>query len=131
ALSGMSSMQQVVENVRYAENALPNILSSEELALFDKAREIIRVKGFINCSGCRYCQPCPNGVLIPEIFAYYNDYFKRGRDPSVIDEYNLKIPTNGGAENCIKCGKCEELCPQRIEIRLWLDRARRVFSRPR
>jgi predicted aldo/keto reductase-like oxidoreductase len=131
ALSGMSTMQQVIENVKYAENAIPNILSQEELALFDRAREIIRGRGFINCSGCRYCQPCPNGVLIPDIFAYYNAYFKRGRDPSVIDEYNLKIPPNGRAENCIKCGKCEELCPQHIEIRLWLDRARRLFSRPR
>ncbi|MEM0085058.1 MAG: aldo/keto reductase [Candidatus Methanomethylicia archaeon] len=130
ALSGMSSMQQVVENVKYAENAIPNILSNEELILFDEARRILRTTGFINCSKCRYCQPCPNGVLIPEIFEYYNLYFIRGRDPSVIDEYNSKVPIQGRVENCVKCGVCESLCPQHIEIRLWLDRARRLFQRP-
>ncbi|MEM3985539.1 MAG: aldo/keto reductase [Candidatus Methanomethylicia archaeon] len=130
ALSGMSSMQQVVENVKYAENAIPNILYNEELILFDEARRILRTIGFINCSKCRYCQPCPNGVLIPEIFEYYNLYFIRGRDPSVIDEYNSKVPIQGRVENCVKCGVCESLCPQHIEIRLWLDRARRLFQRP-
>ncbi|MEM2185011.1 MAG: aldo/keto reductase [Candidatus Methanomethylicia archaeon] len=130
ALSGMSSMQQVVENVKYADNAIPNILSNDELILFDEARRILRTIGFINCSKCRYCQPCPNGVLIPEIFEYYNLYFIRGRDPSVIDEYNSKVPIQGRVENCVKCGVCESLCPQHIEIRLWLDRARRLFQRP-
>ncbi|MCX8169439.1 MAG: aldo/keto reductase [Candidatus Methanomethylicia archaeon] len=130
ALSGMSSMQQVIENIKYADNAIPNILSQEELELFDRARAILTTIGFINCSGCKYCQPCPNGVLIPEIFAYYNLYFIMCRNPSIIDEYNTKIPFQGKAENCIKCGICESLCPQRIEIRFWLDRARRLFSRP-
>jgi len=130
ALSGMSSMQQVIENVKYADNAAPNILSGDELALFDEARRILRSIGFINCSKCRYCQPCPNGVLIPEIFEYYNLYFIRGRDPNVISEYNAKIPVEGRAERCVKCGLCETLCPQHIEIRLWLDRARRLFQRP-
>ncbi|MEM3615823.1 MAG: aldo/keto reductase, partial [Candidatus Methanomethylicia archaeon] len=130
ALSGMSSMQQVIDNVKYADHALPNILTAEELSLFDRVREFYRTRGFINCSGCRYCLPCPNGVLIPDIFAYYNEYFRRGRDSSVIDEYNSRIPNEGKAENCVKCGRCEELCPQHIEIRVWLDRARRLFMRP-
>jgi predicted aldo/keto reductase-like oxidoreductase len=76
ALSGMSTMNQVIENVKSADNSGPDTLTGSELKIISKVRKAFLNYGFIGCTGCRYCQPCPQGVTIPEILALYNDYYK-------------------------------------------------------
>jgi hypothetical protein len=79
--------------------------------------------------------PCPQGVSIPEIFALYNEYSRRRREGDaqreIVKKYQEKIPPEKGAKMCVKCGECEEKCPQQLPIRNLLARAARTFERNR
>ena len=68
-LSGMNTMDQVVENVKIAEEARPNSLTDAELNITSQAKSVFKNKLRINCTSCGYCLPCPSGVNIPENFA--------------------------------------------------------------
>ena len=128
ALSGMSSMKQVKENVGSGDKAEPCMLSKKELNLFEQVTKKYREVGFIQCSGCRYCQPCPNGVDVPKIMTFYNEYFMSDRDDAVKIRYLQQVPKESRAKNCEKCGKCEEVCPQHLPIKDTLNRAAFMFE---
>ncbi|MEM3041039.1 MAG: aldo/keto reductase [Nitrososphaerota archaeon] len=134
-LSGMSTMEQVVENVKAADRSGPNTLSDKELELFSRVREEYLKLGFIGCTGCGYCTPCPQGVSIPKIFALYNEYSRKRGDPEaqqeVVSKYGKSISQEEGAKRCAKCGECEEKCPQHLPIRNLLTRAAQIFERSR
>jgi predicted aldo/keto reductase-like oxidoreductase len=121
ALSGMSTMKQVVENVRSASRSGTGTLTDVELSLISRVRKKYLEYGFIGCTGCRYCLPCPEGVAIPDILALYNEYYtKRGNlsaRQELIAKYLETMPPETRAELCAKCGACEEQCPQQIPIR--------------
>jgi hypothetical protein len=121
ALSGMSTMNQVVENVRSASRSGPGTLTDEELSLISRVRKRYLEYGFIGCTGCRYCLPCPEGVAIPDILTLYNEYYTKRGNPSaqqaLINQYLEKMPPETRAELCAKCGACEDQCPQQIPIR--------------
>ncbi|MBN2320098.1 MAG: aldo/keto reductase [Acidobacteria bacterium] len=116
-LSGTSALAQTIENVKLAENGLPDSLSPEELALIDKVRMEYRKKLKVDCTGCGYCMPCPSDVNIPQNFSMYNDtyMFDNTLDISRV-LYNEMFPPNQRASACTECLECEELCPQKIEI---------------
>ena len=121
ALSGMSTPQMLEENVRVACDAQPDSLSQEELALLDRAREVIREKTKVPCTGCGYCMPCPFGVEIPLCFSCYNETAVNSKFRAQM-KYVTYVGAHG-ASQCKKCGKCEEHCPQSIPIREKLDEA--------
>jgi len=131
-LSGMSTMEQVVENVKAADRSGPNMLSDKELELVSRVREEYLKFGFIGCTSCRYCMPCPHGVGIPEIFALYNEYSRKREDPKaqqeVINKYSESIPSEEGAKKCAKCRECEEKCPQQLPICNLITRAAGIFE---
>lgn len=85
----------------------------------------------VNCTGCGYCLPCPSGVDIPENFAKYNDYFLFG-SPETKEEYQFHyqalIMENEMASSCIKCGACEEHCPQHIPIIQELKKVKELYE---
>lgn len=128
-LSGMSTMQHVVENVESADRSGSGILKPEELELIERVRQKYRELGFIGCTGCRYCVPCLQGVAIPEIFAIFNEYYST-QNEAVIKSYTEKIPPESRASLCVSCGKCEELCPQQLPIRKLL-RGAEIFRSAR
>lgn len=134
-LSGMSTMEQVKENLESASRSGPLTLTERDMQLISRVRDKYLEYGFIGCTGCRYCMPCPEGVDIPEIFALFNEYYtKRGDAESqqkIKDKYLELIPSEKGAKNCVKCGECEEKCPQQLPIRQLIARASRVFERDR
>ena len=66
-------MEQVVENVAYAEHSQPHNLTADELALIGRVRDAYLSLSQVSCTACRYCMPCPNGVDIPRIFELYNE----------------------------------------------------------
>lgn len=116
ALSGMSNMNQLGENLRIAADAEPGSLTGEELALVDKVTDIYKSKLKVPCTSCAYCLPCPHGVNIPMNFSLYNDTFMfKDADLSVM-LYNHFIPAESRASACTACGACEERCPQHIRI---------------
>lgn len=130
-LSGMNTMDQVKENLKIAEEAQPNTLTDSELNAIDQVRSIFEKKLKVNCTGCGYCLTCPSGVDIPENFAKYNDYFLFG-SPETKEEYQFHyqalIMENEMASSCIKCGACEEHCPQHIPIIQELKKVKELYE---
>ena len=125
ALSGMSAMEQVVENVKIAGRSGVGVLSAGELKLYDKARKAYRSLTPVACTNCRYCLPCPNKVEIPRVFQLYNDAVMYDDMRAGRFMYNgpFGIPQDQRADKCEECGECLEKCPQHIEIPDWLKKA--------
>jgi len=120
ALSGMSTMKQVEENIETASNAAP--LSPAELEGINAAMEENRRMSELYCTGCNYCAPhCPQGIVIPKIFQLMNYHRIYRITDYAREQYNAigTAPWSKGhkADECIECGVCEEHCPQKIEIR--------------
>jgi predicted aldo/keto reductase-like oxidoreductase len=128
-LSGMSTMQQVIENVKTANRSVPPTLSQEELRFVDKLAQKYKKLGFIGCTGCRYCMPCDSGVSIPEIIASVNEFYIKDGSEEVKTKYHEQIKLENQAGKCIKCGKCEQRCPQQLPIRDILGRAVWIFEK--
>jgi predicted aldo/keto reductase-like oxidoreductase len=127
-LSGMSTMEQVEENVASADVSGVNTLTAEELALFDQVRETYQGLCPIPCTDCGYCMPCPNGVDIPRNFAVYNQGVMYDKADTSRVEYNNWIPENDRASACIQCRECEDKCPQSILISEWMVRVHEVLG---
>jgi predicted aldo/keto reductase-like oxidoreductase len=124
-LSGMSKMEHVIENVKFAEHSEPHNLTADEVALIGRVRDAYRSLGPVSCTACRYCMPCPNGVEIPRILEFYNeailfnDSDRRRRmysDRHMLTEEQL-------ADKCTKCEICLEKCPQHLPIPELLENA--------
>jgi uncharacterized protein len=128
ALSGMSTMEQVKENVRTASRSGINKLTKEELSLINQVALKYKEAGFIGCTACRYCLPCPEGVNITDIIAFYNEFYVKNMSDEVKAKYWEHITPESQAKRCVACGKCEELCPQRLPIRDVIRRAVWIFE---
>jgi predicted aldo/keto reductase-like oxidoreductase len=121
-LSGMSTMEQVVENVALADKARPGMLSPEELELIGRAREAYKGLAPIPCTDCKYCMPCSSGVEIPDIFEMYNEAMIY-EDPREARWLYGRLKEEQRANACVKCGECVDACPQKIDIPEWLEKA--------
>ena len=119
-LSGMSDEAQVSDNIRIASDAEPNSLSNEKLMVFKQVKKVLIEKTKVPCTSCGYCMPCPSGVNIPGCFSCYNEKYLM-KDKSARFRYLQNLGAlsarSGVASQCMKCGKCESHCPQKIEIR--------------
>jgi len=120
-LSGMSTMEQVIENVESAGRSGIGTLTGEDLYLVDRVRETYRELCAIPCTACEYCLPCPSGVHIPEVFEIYNDMLMYGDEPRARMFYSW-LDEKARADLCTECGECLTKCPQHIEIPDWLKR---------
>lgn len=114
-LSGMSSIEQVKENLDIADRLHANSLTELEIKTIEAVRDAYNERIKVPCTQCKYCMPCPQGVEIPRSFTLFNrasifDAFDRLRD-----QYN-GASIEGRASNCIACGECEPKCPQNINI---------------
>ena len=130
ALSGMSTMQMVEENVVTAADAIS--LTDEDKALIRDHVERLAEMAKLYCTGCKYCQPCPMEVNIPHIFELYNLGQVYGLWEYAKDNY-ATFPDSawiGGkqADACIECGECETKCPQNIQIREQLKAAHAALT---
>lgn len=114
ALSGMSSLAMVEENLKTAERVEP--LSASELQHINKMMEENKRLAELYCTGCNYCMPCPHNVNIPENFRLMN--YDRVYDLSAFArEQYAKLASKGeDAGVCTQCGECEPKCPQSIPI---------------
>jgi len=114
-LSGMSSFEQVKENIEVASKYEINSLNEDELnILYIAINEWLNIKT-IGCTNCKYCMPCPNGVNIPKNFEIYNNYIMYGDLNESVSKYQY-LKEEERASNCKECGTCETLCPQNLEI---------------
>ncbi len=129
-LSGMSEMKHVEENLASASESHPGILKDYELELFKEVKEAYLNLGFIGCTACRYCMPCPEGVAIPEILGLYNEYYQSGQNQEIKEKYWEQISDETHSKNCVNCGECEEQCPQTLPVRKFMGEASRMFVKP-
>jgi len=120
-LSGMGSMQQVVENVASEEHSQPHNLTADEVALVRRVKDAY-FSNAVACTGCRYCMPCPNGVEIPRTFNLYNDAVIYGDAVRPRRDYG-RMTAEQRADNCTKCEQCVEKCPQQLAIPELLEKA--------
>ena len=127
-LSGMSEMSHVVENVREAERAEAGLLSGEEHAVLEQVRQAYQELALIPCTGCEYCLPCPEGVGIPRILEIYNEGQMFGKPETARQAYSQRLSEPKRADRCLRCGECEESCPQSIQIMDWLERIHHDLS---
>ena len=126
-LSGMSTLQHVLENLDYADQSGAGMLSEEELNLVNKIREEYRRRVPVPCTNCKYCLPCPNGVEIAEIFEHYND--ANIYDNLMASRFHYRnLSVDKQAENCVECFECEEKCPQGISIVEYLKKAHALLG---
>ena len=129
-LSGMNSIEMIEENCRIASDAKVGDFTPDDFTLTQKVKEIIKAKTKVGCTGCRYCMPCPNNVDITSIFASYNSMYTESRVSALADFIRVMglRKDSAFANQCIGCGKCEQHCPQHIEIRKQLKIADKKLS---
>ena len=124
-LSGMNSVEMVEANCRTASEAQAGSLTEADFQTLEKVKAAIREKEKVGCTGCRYCMPCPKGVDIPGTFRCWNTMYteskQEGRTQYMQTVGLTKEPAF--ASQCIRCGKCEQHCPQSIPIRDKLQEA--------
>ncbi|MEW5825615.1 MAG: aldo/keto reductase [Candidatus Bipolaricaulota bacterium] len=129
-LSGMSAPNHVEENLASAERSRVGALTEDELWLVEQVREAYRALAPVPCTGCRYCEPCPQGVAIPRIFELYNDGTAYGDLDRSRFAYERFTKPETRADRCVACHLCESKCPQEIEIAAWLAKAHAALSLP-
>jgi predicted aldo/keto reductase-like oxidoreductase len=128
-LSGMSTLEQVEENVALAGASGIGALTGEELALYDRVRARYQDLTAIPCTNCKYCMPCPQGVDIPANLGTYNDGLMYDKPDAARGQYRwwkyaYEVQGNFDhdirAAQCIQCQECEAKCPQAIPISEWM-----------
>ena len=116
ALSGMSSMEQVVDNIRIASDSAPGVLTERQLAALARAREAYMARIRVSCTECGYCQPCPHGVVIPDVFGLYNEAGIFNAWEGSRRMYRGIVKAARDASRCAECGQCEAACPQQLHV---------------
>ena len=119
-LSGMSNQEQVEDNLATFSEFKP--LNAQESNTIQEIVNLINSRVKSGCTGCGYCLPCPAGVAIPANFRVWNTYHMYQNYNQVQWSWEKELGEEKQAKNCIKCGKCEQACPQKLSIRADLEK---------
>lgn len=128
-LSGMSAEEQLLENVHIGDRLFPLNFKPEDFTAVKAIRETYQSRVKVTCTQCQYCMPCPVGVDIPKNFKLYNTGNVYNNPEGVSNTYQKMMKPEQRASACISCHKCEELCPQHIEIPKMLKETDDYLSR--
>lgn len=127
-LSGMSSLQQMQDNLSFMENFKP--LDADERATVERAQQALAAIPRVPCTSCKYCvKGCPMEVAIPGIFRAVNNYMVYNNVAGAQANYNWETREGGVASKCVACGQCESVCPQHIDIINQLKKAVELFEK--
>ncbi len=123
-LSGMGAIEQVQENVGYADKAQVGMLTQENLDMLLHTKEVYDTMALVPCTKCAYCMPCPFGLDIPKTFEAYNATASLGMGKAK----EIYATLAKGADACKKCRKCEGVCPQSIKISSTMTKIAEMFK---
>lgn len=130
-LSGMSNMEQLLDNMGYMKDFKP--LNSQELRLVQTAADIINSNTAIACTGCEYCvDGCPKNIPIPKYFSLYNADLRESKDKTWLSQESYYFGLTerfGAAGDCIACHRCEQVCPQQLPISKHLVTVKEHFGK--
>lgn len=129
-LSGMSTIDQVIDNLQIAENeGMSNSMTEDEIQIIEQLKNKFKSKIKVNCTGCEYCLPCPKGVSIPTCFELLNNSSMFNSVEKIKkSQYSSLIKGSKNASMCVECGLCESKCPQKILIREALKEVINTFE---
>ena len=127
-LSGMSTMEQVDENLRSADESAVNTFEVAEQKAIAALRKNYSSRIAVPCTNCKYCMPCPNGVDIPVNFQYFNHVYLYDDLAAAKFRYSFYLTLSERSDKCIACGECEEKCPQQIKISSWMPKISEMLS---
>ena len=118
-LSGMSSVEQMLDNTGYMQDFRP--LTEEEIQLTHRVADIINARIAVPCTGCSYCTDgCPMSIPIPKYFSLYNEDMREDLEEKGwtvnFSNYEKLADHFGKASACVACGQCEGVCPQHLPI---------------
>jgi predicted aldo/keto reductase-like oxidoreductase len=125
-LSGMSTMEQVEDNLNTFANFIP--LNESDKDLIKVVRQEILSLSKVDCTSCNYCMPCPHGVNIPGNFRLFNSYAMYENTGQTSWAYGNLEKASMSADFCIDCGECLSKCPQQIEIPTELRKMTEYFK---
>lgn len=115
-LSGMTETWHVSENIATASRSSINTLTKNEKTQLLKIRDMYHERTIVNCTQCGYCMPCPHGVDIPNVFRFLIQGSMMNNWKEALRLYDILVPEDKKASNCISCGVCLDKCPQQIQI---------------
>jgi predicted aldo/keto reductase-like oxidoreductase len=132
ALSGMSTMAQVKENIAFADRSQPHNLTADEVKLVAQIRDAYLALTPVTCDGCQVCMPCPDGVKldIPRVFDFYRAavmYNDAEHQRMMYSDPQMFNPETR-ADKCNECGQCMEKCPQNLPISELLKKAHKYLT---
>lgn len=127
-LSGMTTDEDLEENLKTADQGLPNTLMPEEKEIIREVRSTYNHRTLVNCTQCGYCMPCPSGVDIPANFKLLNHahMFQNTENPQM--NYYMLLKDDERASSCSGCGECENICPQMVPIQKTLKKVKEKFE---
>ena len=126
-LSGMSSMEQLEENLRIFEDLPAQNLTALQEQTLEKVRTYLNSRIKVPCTDCQYCLPCPHNVFIPKIFEQYNRGSIFGDYTGPRGFYRSLVDDGQDVSACVACGACEAACPQHLPIAELLKQAHEVL----
>lgn len=125
-LSGMSTLEQVKENLAITDRCAVGALTAAEEACIEDIRAFLETVDTIPCTSCRYCTAgCPQQIMIPRAFSNYNMAVKFGNKDAQLRDYNRSC---ANLADCVECGQCREACPQHLDIPELLKKVRAYFE---
>lgn len=127
-LSGMSTMEQVDENLRSADESAVNSFEVPEQNAIAALRNNYSSRIAVPCTNCKYCMPCPHGVEIPVNFEFFNHTYLYDDLAAAKFRYSVYFTPSQRSDNCIACRECEVKCPQQIQISSWMPKVSEMLS---
>jgi hypothetical protein len=126
-LSGMTTMDQLVENLKLADTVPGQNWTEADRLAIDRVNKILKDRQRVACTSCGYCMPCPQGVDIPRNFMLCNDHYMLNDRGASIRYFRL-LQASQRASACIQCGECLDKCPQQILIPDELEHVVELFE---
>ncbi|AIY87145.1 MULTISPECIES: aldo/keto reductase [unclassified Thermotoga] len=127
-LSGMSTLEQVKQNIDIMSKITPGNLTDEDMKMIEEIRKTLESFAVINCTQCGYCMPCPNGVDIPRNFRLYNETVMFEDWEGGRKTYKWLESQKSAASFCVECGECLSKCPQKLDIPNLLKKVHRELA---